>query len=122
MRELTMQITGARQVQAHLHELALIAPQTSTRILRKITLDLKGKATRRAPVKKGDLRRSSFAESSDSEGVVGFTQPYATIQHEHLEFNHPKGGEAKYLHKPLQENEDRYRDMIKDALVKALGA
>jgi hypothetical protein len=38
-------------------------------------------------------------------------QVYAHYIHEHLEFRHPRGGQAKYLQRPLM---DRYRDYISD--------
>ncbi len=39
---------------------------------------------------------------------VGFTAPYAFTQHEHVEFNHPLGGQAKYLESVVVENESRW--------------
>ena len=36
-------------------------------------------------------------------------QVYAHYQHEHLDFRHPRGGEAKYLERPLYEH---YRDYL----------
>lgn len=35
--------------------------------------------------------------------VVGFTAPYAVYQHEILWYNHPRGGQAKYLEQPANE-------------------
>lgn len=35
-------------------------------------------------------------------------QVYAHYQHEHLEFKHPKGGQAKYLEQPLYDNYGNY--------------
>ena len=35
--------------------------------------------------------------------VVGFTAPYAVYQHEILWYNHPRGGQAKFLEQPANE-------------------
>jgi hypothetical protein len=35
------------------------------------------------------------------KGTVTVDQVYAHYQHEHLEFHHPRGGEAKFLERPL---------------------
>ena len=37
---------------------------------------------------------------------------YAARQHEELDWNHPKGGEAKYLQKAIQENAGRLGNLI----------
>lgn len=89
--------------------------------LRRISLDLKGKAMRRAPVKKGFLRRSAFSASDDRSLTVGFTEVYATRQHEETTWKHPKGGQAKYLEKPLEESLDSYIRVIEQAVAEAMG-
>jgi hypothetical protein len=38
-------------------------------------------------------------------------QVYAHAQHEHMEWNHPRGGTAKFLERPLF---DHYRDYLED--------
>lgn len=53
-------------------------------------------------------------------GEVGFNTPYALAQHERLDFNHPKGGKAKYLEDNLKVQADRYQDNLNDHLRKAL--
>jgi len=53
-------------------------------------------------------------------GEVGFNTPYALVQHERLDFNHPKGGKAKYLEDNLKEQADRYQDNLADHLRGAL--
>lgn len=40
------------------------------------------------------------------EGSVTVDQVYALYQHEGADFNHPRGGEAFYLHRPLLEESD----------------
>lgn len=82
----------------------------------------------RAPVDMGDLRGSGYVEMagqtiarSESSGgvvasggipkdaaavIVGFSAPYAAIQHEQVFDNHPHSGEAKYLESVLEEKQD----------------
>ena len=53
-------------------------------------------------------------------GEVGFNTPYALVQHERLDFNHPKGGKAKYLQENLQDQAGRYQGNLADHLRGAL--
>ena len=53
-------------------------------------------------------------------GEVGFNTPYALVQHERLDFDHPKGGKAKYLEDNLKEQADRYQGNLNDHLRGAL--
>jgi len=53
-------------------------------------------------------------------GEVGFNTPYALVQHERLDFNHPKGGKAKYIEDNLKEQASRYQDNLADHLRGAL--
>jgi len=53
-------------------------------------------------------------------GEVVFNTPYATLQHEELEFEHPKGGEAKYLENILKEKSPEYIKGLADAVDRAL--
>ena len=53
-------------------------------------------------------------------GEVGFNTPYALTQHERLDFNHPKGGKAKYLEDNLKDHADHYQDNLADHLRGAL--
>jgi uncharacterized Zn-binding protein involved in type VI secretion len=53
-------------------------------------------------------------------GEVGFHTPYALAQHERLDFDHPKGGKAKYLEDNLREHAGRYQDNLSDRVRKAI--
>lgn len=88
--------------------------------MRDIGQDLLGKSVERAPLDTADLRGSGFTEVNGTETIVGFTEPYALRQHEELNYNHPKGGEAKYLERPLNENINRYVKFLKDSTKKAV--
>lgn len=79
-------------------------------------LDLQGKSSRIAPVDTGDLRGSATSEVKDLIGEVGFGEEYALEQHENLTFNHPRGGQAKYLENPFVENKEKYKRRIERAV------
>lgn len=54
-------------------------------------------ARSRTPRDEGTLQRSGAVTARDTEAVVSFDTPYAVRQHEELTWNHPRGGQAKYL-------------------------
>jgi hypothetical protein len=53
-------------------------------------------------------------------GEVGFNTPYALTQHERLDFQHPKGGKAKYLEDNLTQQAGRYQENLSSHLQEAL--
>lgn len=63
------------------------------------------------PVDLGVLRASGHVAPPDIRGdrvtvtlgYGGAAAAYALIQHERLDFNHPRGGQAKYLEQPVLE-------------------
>lgn len=86
---------------------------------------LLGEAQRNAPVEEGTLRASGDLEIHHAAGgriiaEVSFSTAYAARQHEELDWDHPKGGEAKYLERALVENADRYTRIIDAEVARAL--
>ncbi len=106
--------------------------------------DLAGRSSRIAPLEEGTLRASAavtiivngarFEGSGALERAkaavrflvrqgqpvkldveVSFNTIYAARQHEELDWIHRKGGEAKYLERPLLEQADRYAKIIGNA-------
>jgi len=53
-------------------------------------------------------------------GQVGFNAPYALVQHERLDFHHPKGGKAKYLEDNVKGQADAYQRNLNKHLQGAL--
>jgi hypothetical protein len=95
--------------------------QTSTlKAKRKIGYDLKAKSVKLAPLDNADLRGSGFMKTEGDYVIVGFTQPYALKQHEHTEYKHPKGGQAKYLEQPLKDNLKKYIKILEDSTKEAV--
>lgn len=56
-----------------------------------------------APKESGKLARSGRVEVGFKEVAVAFRAPHAWIQHERLDYQHPKGGKAKYLESAVGE-------------------
>lgn len=88
-------------------------------------LHLTGEAVRRAPVDEGTLRGTGHATDVEVHGEtisgeVAFATVYAQRQHEELTWEHPKGGEAKYLEGPLKDNAQRYVDVIAANVARAI--
>lgn len=97
------------------------AVQAAVRALQTTAADLQGKSAAQAPIDTGDLRANASVSPIKQEGdsiyvTVGYDLPYAIVQHERLDFHHPKGGKAKYLEDPYKENVARYERFIKDAI------
>ena len=89
-----------------------------------VVADLHRRSAEQAPLDTGDLRGSAAHEvdtgPSRTVGQVSFSAPYAMVQHEHTEYNHPKGGNAKYLESPLKQNTGKYVKYLADSAKKAV--
>lgn len=125
-------------------KLSKAAINASATAVADVALDCLSRSVQRAPVEHGDLRGSGFVEingapiaSGTEEGgisggayqpdgspevvaKIGFTAPYAMVQHEHVEYDHPEGGQAKYLDSVVNERSDRWRKHLKDSVKKAV--
>lgn len=80
--------------------------------------DLQSKSVDRAPIDTGKLRESAVVDDAEIAShvvKVGYSpevDDYSLVQHERLDFNHPRGGEAKYLENPFNENMQQYIEKI----------
>lgn len=117
---MNIKVIGIDTLNKALRNIPDVAREAAEKELKLIVADLGAKARQLAPVDTGDLRGSEFDEAEGLEGTVGFTSPYALKQHEELAYNHPRGGQAKYLEQPYQENVDRYIKDIGGAVAKAV--
>lgn len=102
-----------------------VARQAAIQALGICASDLQGKSSAQAPIDTGDLRANCSVSPLQQEGdqvwvKVGYNLPYAIVQHERLDFRHPKGGKAKFLEDPYKENAAKYERFIKDAVKRAL--
>lgn len=88
--------------------------------------DLEAQGVKNAPVRYGDLRRSIIRDNDVTVASVkgGLVQTiavnafrvYAWLQHERLDFKHPKGGRARYLAAPAEERRSRYMKLLERQL------
>lgn len=94
--------------------------------LRTTGQDLRSKSVNRAPIDTGKLRKSCVVDEAEIGNLsikVGYSPDvdhYAMVQHERLDFNHPRGGEAKFLENPLNENRERYTEYIGKKIKEAI--
>lgn len=116
--------------------------QGSSQGLKEALLMVAEKSQERAPVEFGDLRGSVLVEVDDTiiakgkkeggieilaeapengmVGTVSYNTPYAADQHEHTEYDHPKGGQAKYLESVLVEESETILRFIAGAAINHL--
>lgn len=96
---------------------------------RAATDDIAGQGRLRAPIDRGDLRRSIYrdgdysineAEGGHIEFRVRADAAYASVQHEVTSFVHPKGGEDHFLTKPAKERKSAHMQRIQQAVIRAM--
>jgi hypothetical protein len=138
-----IKVEGLKEAQRNFDKALKNVESYTARALVDVVLDLTGKAVSLAPVDTGDLRSSGFATINGQEvargkedgtiesqrpnfkernlqGEVAFSSVYAFRQHEELEWNHPQGGQAKYLEDPFKKNIDKYIKRLADSTKKAV--
>ena len=108
-------LDGLKELESNFNKLLKIMDTVNQKALKDDALDLLGKAVNLAPVDSGDLRGSGSVKFEDNTVTIGFEEPYAVKQHEHTEYKHPEGGQAKYLEQPFRENIDKYINHIAEA-------
>ena len=98
--------------------------EATVNAIEDVTDDLTQKAKELAPLDTGDLRGSGegkvIKRGNKVRGEVSFNKPYALKQHEELTYNHPRGGQAKYLEQPFRENQGRYKRYIDQKIKEVL--
>lgn len=81
------------------------------------------------PYKDGDLMASGYLETRTFRGKatveIGYARggkpEYAVRQHEDLELNHPNGGQAKFLERPLADDANDIQARVIQGMRKASG-
>lgn len=74
----------------------------------------------KVPIRDHALQISGTTTVSGKQAAVSYNTPYAVVQHERLDFHHPKGGEAKYLEKAFREGSAEAQEIIAGAVRSAL--
>jgi hypothetical protein len=83
-------------------------------------------SNRLVPVEHGDLKDSGqVVMEGDGQGSVQYgttpeTEAYAVVQHERMDFNHPRGGQAKYLETAMLRESRRIFQIIAQELRRAI--
>lgn len=141
-----VRLEGMIQAQAGLNRAIRQAGGATRAEVVEFGLEVLGEAVRRAPVDTGDLRASltmdvdgvTWASGTEEGGKevhrsgdpgegravirIGTSGiPYAARQHEELGYNHPKGGEAKYLENPLNELASQLVEKIRARVQREIG-
>ena len=63
--------------------------------------DILADALALVPKDTGELRASAEVSMENGVAAISFGTDHAIYQHERLDYNHPGGGQAKFLEKPL---------------------
>lgn len=129
-----------KAIQDKLDDMVTNVEKNTNQAVADVALDCLGRSVERAPVETGDLRGSGYASVNGStiargkedgsisasgappansgdkiDAEIGFTSSYAFVQHEHTEFNHPMGGQAKYLESVIVENAGKWQKHLMEA-------
>lgn len=112
-------MTGAEEVQRELERLTALYPASTAAALYQWGMRFASKMKPRIPIRDYRLRDSTYAAPPVQQGgeavvEIGVGTVYARRQHFELDWHHPKGGEALYMQKTLDENEGAFpSEMIK---------
>lgn len=111
-----VKVEGLAAVEARITAELARMKQRADGAMHENALDLMGRSAAIAPIEYGELRASADVRRiADGVYEVGFYGQgiKALVQHERLDFNHPKGGQAKYLEGPFNENASRYIENVR---------
>lgn len=115
-----MYLEGISDVLGRLRSALEQVPDLTADGVRDAVLDIGARAAEKAPVDTGALRGSMTTDAvvinDEVIGEVRFTEQYAAVQHERVDFKHPQGGEAKYLEKAAIEKTEMVRAKAAAAL------
>ncbi|MFF0894738.1 hypothetical protein [Streptomyces sp. NPDC003278] len=77
---------------------------------------------RRVPIEEGTLERSGVVSVDEGSltAAVSYDSPYAVRQHEELGYRHDAGRSAKYLERPMHEENGAITEIIAAQVRRAL--
>lgn len=125
---MTIEISGVPELLARLAVAPEVAVQAMASALYSEAQSILSDSQPLVPVETGTLRSSGAVElpaiaGTEIEVVIGYggaAQDYAIVQHEHVEFAHPNGGQAKFLEQPALEHAATMEIRLAGRLSKAL--
>ena len=106
-------LTGQKALRFKLSESSLKGAKASGNAMYLLACDIMRTSKAMTPVKTGVLQRSGYVTkprkvAASTAGVeIGYGGPaekYAVIQHERTDYNHPGGGESKFLEKAMDKH------------------
>ena len=113
----TFKLSGVKETLNNLQLLGVDVNKATARAVFATAQAIAHRADDLVPVDTGVLRSSqdvtrtkSFTQK-DIRSVISYggpSAPYAIVQHENLEYEHPKGGQAKFLEQPFLEETDNW--------------
>ena len=110
-------IEGLKELNKAFKDIRTQTRKELDKIITDIALDLASKSSQSAPVLYGDLRGELAVPKKIPKGYkIGSSLPYTRRQHESLEYSHPRGGGAKFLEKPFNENKDKYLKAVEEVI------
>jgi hypothetical protein len=88
---------------------------------RQVPVGPSGKRRRPGALKRsGKVIMDGDGKGSVQYGTTGPTAKYAIVQHERMDFNHPRGGNAKYLERPMVSEAGRMLQIIADEVRRSI--
>lgn len=114
-------ITGGKKVVANLKKLVKLYPDAAHAAIYQEAVEILRASVIRTPVEFGVLRSSAYAapvRREKSVGVeLGFGTDYAIFVHERTDLRHPRGGEAKFLERSIDEALQGYAGRLAKRIV-----
>jgi hypothetical protein len=122
-----IRVSGLREISKALEKDTKGVRKAMTQAIYAAGVDVENRAKELVPIDTGNLKSSgdtTVPKSLNSDRVrveTSFGGPtkeskeganYALIQHERLDFNHPGGGQAKYLEQPFVEETSKWPEEL----------
>ena len=118
-------LRGMDEVLSALDAINREAPEATQEAVKMAAKDIGERARERAPRDTGELQKSlqvrAWKLKTGAAAKIKFAAPHAKLQHEHVEWAHPMGGEAKFLEKAALEKRDDLMERLLSLIGKRLG-
>ena len=113
---MTVSVKGMKELNAQLEALGKDAKHALSMAMMQSAQDVANEADELVPVDEGILRATQDVKHkgmfTNRPNVTisygGPSAPYALVQHERTDLNHPGGGQAKYLEEPFLKETARW--------------
>ena len=89
--------------------------------LREVAEQTLERSNELSPTLTGESDESGFVAVDDLTATVGYSSLVSLLQHEKLEWQHPRGGQAKFLETAAAEMEQQVEPIMAQKVREALG-